>query len=438
MRIYDVLQKKRDGGELTTGEIQFFIQGVCDGSWADYQISAMLMALCIRGMTRRETVDLTLAMARSGEQYDLSSIPGVKVDKHSTGGVGDKVTLVAAPVCASLGVPIAKMSGRGLGFTGGTADKLEAIEGYQVDVPREKFFRLVRENGISLITQSAQLCPADRILYALRDVTGTVESLPLIVSSIMSKKLAAGADKIVLDVKVGSGAFMKTLESAEQLATAMISIGESCGRETVAVLSDMSTPLGRKIGNTLEVQEVLEVLSGGGPADLVEECVLISGMMLKLAGKGTLDQCKALAAAALRDGSAYEKFLTLVQAQGGKVENGQVCLRQEPVRSRLVTAGQAGYVSRLDALACGIASVELGAGRRQKGDPLCYNAGIELQKKPGDFVEKEEIIAVLYGPDEDCLDRAEAELRKGLALSEEAPAPVRHLLGILDRHSLPD
>lgn len=438
MGIYDVIAKKRDGGQLSSQDIQFFVDGVTNGNWKDYQISAMLMAMFIQGLNHKETSQLTMAMAASGEEYDLSSIPGVKVDKHSTGGVGDKTTPVLGAIVASLGVPVAKMSGRGLGFTGGTADKLEAMEGYRTTVTYEEFLKNVREIGISLITQSGELCPADKKLYALRDVTGTVESTPLIVSSIMSKKIAAGCDKIVLDVKVGSGAFMKTVAEGEDLALSMIAIGERCGRETVAVLSDMDTPLGRKIGNTLEMEEVLDVLQNRGPEDLTEECITLAGMMLKLAGKGSFPECKAMAKAQLENGKAYEKFLQLVQRQGGKVQDGQVVLRREPVEEGQLTAWADGYVSRMDALSVGMASVTLGAGRQSKEDTLNLSAGLVLHKKPGEPVKQGETILTVYGKNAPAVEEALERLKQGVEIAHQPPKAKQRLLGILDKNSIED
>ncbi len=319
MRMYDLIRKKRDGLALTGPEIGFFVDGYVRGEIPDYQVSALLMAVCLRGMDQQETALLTGSMARSGEMADLSSVPGIKVDKHSTGGVGDKTTLVCAPIAAACGVPVAKMSGRGLGHTGGTVDKLESIPGLRTAVGREEFLRMVRENGIALIGQSGNIAPADKKIYALRDVTATVESLPLIASSIMSKKLAAGSDAILLDVKTGSGAFLKTLEGSVALAQEMVGIGVRNGRRMAALVTDMDTPLGHAVGNALEVAESVAVLKGHGPADLTELCLLLAAEMLVLAGKGSLETCRKLAGDAVSTGRAFEKLRVMAMAQGGDV-----------------------------------------------------------------------------------------------------------------------
>ena len=317
MRMYDIIAKKRDGGELTEEEIKFFIRGYVAGEIPDYQASALLMAIYFKGMTAKETAQLTMSMANSGETVDLSSIDGIKVDKHSTGGVGDKTTLIVAPIVASLGVRVAKMSGRGLGHTGGTIDKLESIPGMQTSIDREEFFSIVRKVGVSVIGQSGNLVPADKKLYALRDVTATIDSIPLIASSIMSKKIAAGSDCILLDVKTGSGAFMKTFDDSIRLAEAMVSIGEHVGRRTVALITDMDRPLGDAIGNSLEVCEACETLKGRGPNDLATVCTELAANMLYLAGKGTVGECRKAAADQMKNGAGFAKLKEMVAAQGG-------------------------------------------------------------------------------------------------------------------------
>ena len=408
MRMYDVIHKKREGGELTTNEIHFFVQGVTRGEIPDYQASALLMAIFFRGMSQRETAALTLEMARSGDMVNLSSIPGVKVDKHSTGGVGDKTSLILGPIAAACGVKIAKMSGRGLGHTGGTVDKLESIPGLRTDLPRQEFFSIVKRVGLSIIGQSGNLCPADKKLYALRDVTATVESLPLIASSIMSKKIAAGADAILLDVKMGSGAFMKTLEDSRELAREMVRIGGQVGRRTVALITDMDMPLGSRIGNALEVQEAVEVLSGRGDRRLRALCLELSANMIWL-GQKAPDMAKARTKAveAVRSGRALEKFRQMVEAQGGdasyitspeKFTISPACVE--------IAAPQGGYITRLDAEGCGLAAVELGAGRETKDSPIDLGAGIVLLKNKGDRIEAGQPVARLYA-------QSQAQCRQG-------------------------
>ena len=420
MRMYDVIAKKRDGGELTEEEIRFFIQGYVEGTIPDYQASALLMAIYFKGMTAKETAALTMSMAHSGETVDLSSIDGVKVDKHSTGGVGDKTTLIVAPIVASLGVRVAKMSGRGLGHTGGTVDKMESIPGMQTSIDREKFFDIVRRVGVSVIGQSGNLVPADKKLYALRDVTATVESIPLIASSIMSKKIAAGSDCILLDVKTGSGAFMKTVDDSIRLAEAMVSIGEHVGRRTIALITDMDRPLGSAVGNSLEICEVCR-----GPADLTEICVDLAANMLYLAGKGNMGDCKEMASAQIANGAGFAKLKEMVAAQGGDtaVLDDNAKFPQAKVR-REVRAQADGYLYAMNTEQCGIASVELGAGREKKDDPIDYSAGILLQKKVGDRVRKGEPIAVFCTSDAARCTEAERLFEQAVTIRGEAPAPV--------------
>ena len=425
MRMYDIIHKKREGGELTGEEIHFFIDGFTKGEIPDYQASALMMAIFFRGMTRRETGDLTLEMAGSGDRVDLSSIPGVKVDKHSTGGVGDKTSLILGPIAAACGVKIAKMSGRGLGHTGGTVDKLESIPGLRTAIPREEFFDIVRKTGLAIIGQSGNLCPADKKLYALRDVTATVESLPLIASSIMSKKIAAGADAILLDVKMGSGAFMKTLEDSRALAQEMVRIGEQVGRKTVALITNMDMPLGTCIGNALEVQEACQVLSGGGDRRLRLLCMELAANMIYLGGRAAdMGRARSKAVETVRSGRALEKFREMVEAQGG--DGSYVIHPEQFVISPVcveVTAPESGAVTRLNAEECGLAAVELGAGRETKDSPIDFGAGIVLLKNQGDRVEAGEPIARLYAQSEERCRQGQERFLSALEIGPHAPDP---------------
>ena len=425
VRMYDIISKKRDGGELSLPEIQFFIDGYVGGEIPDYQASALMMAIYFRGMTARETADLTMCMARSGEMVDLSSIDGVKVDKHSTGGVGDKTTLIIAPIVASLGVRVAKMSGRGLGHTGGTVDKMESIPGMRTDLDRETFFDVVRKVGVSVIGQSGNLVPADKKLYALRDVTATIESIPLIASSIMSKKIAAGSDCILLDVKTGSGAFMKTVDDSIRLAEAMVSIGEHVGRKTVALITDMDRPLGNAVGNSLEICEVCETLKGHGPKDLTAICVELAANMLYLAGRGELSSCRELAKTQIQNGAAFQKLREMVTAQGGDVSvlDDNSRFTQAAIR-RGVTAREDGFIHAMNTEECGIASVELGAGREKKEDPIDFSAGILLHKKVGDRVKAGEPLATFFTSAELRYREAEMLFLNAVKISAEPPASV--------------
>lgn len=398
MRAVDIIRKKRFGGELTDSEIGFLIAGLVDGTIPDYQISAWAMTVCYMGMSDKETAALTLAMANSGDTVDLSPISGVKVDKHSTGGVGDKTTLIVAPLVAACGVPVAKMSGRGLGHTGGTIDKLESIPGFRTELGRDDFFAQVDEIGVAVIGQSGNIAPADKKLYALRDVTATVESISLIASSVMSKKIAAGADAILLDVKTGDGAFMKTPEDAVKLASAMVAIGSQVGRRTVAVISDMDQPLGRTIGNALEVREAIEVLRGEGPEDLREVSLVLASHMLVLGGVAEdTDSARNRLESAISSGEALRKFAAFVAAQGGDplVTEDLSRLPQAPLRLP-VPAAKEGYVLGIEAEAVGLAAMTLGAGRATKDDAIDYAVGIELAAKPGDFVREGDLLAMLY------------------------------------------
>lgn len=428
MRMFDIIAKKRDGGVLSREELEFAVMGFVNGQVPDYQMSALLMAIYLKGMTEKETAQLTDVMAHSGDIVDLSSISGIKADKHSTGGVGDKTTLVIAPIVAACGVKIAKMSGRGLGHTGGTVDKMEAVPGTQTAVDRERFFAQVNEIGISVIGQSGNLAPADKKMYALRDVTATIGCVPLIASSIMSKKLAAGSDCILLDVKTGNGAFMKTLDDSIELAKAMVSIGQHNGRKVAALITDMDTPLGHNIGNSLEVIESVEVLKGHGPADLTEVCYQLAANMLYLAGKGTLEECSRMAEEAVASGAAYEKLKQMFAAQGGDVS-----VLDDPDKfqkakfSRPLLAGESGYLVRMNTEMVGNASVGLGAGRITKEDVIDFAAGIVLHKKTGDKVEKGECLATLYADHEEKFDAAEEMFRAALTFGP-APEPVPALV----------
>ncbi len=428
MRMFDIIAKKRDGGVLSREELEFAVMGFVNGQVPDYQMSALLMAIYLRGMTEKETAQLTDVMAHSGDMVDLSAISGIKADKHSTGGVGDKTTLVIAPIVAACGVKIAKMSGRGLGHTGGTVDKMEAVPGTQTAVDRERFFAQVNEIGISVIGQSGNLAPADKKMYALRDVTATIGCVPLIASSIMSKKLAAGSDCILLDVKTGNGAFMKTLDDSIELAKAMVSIGQHNGRKVAALITDMDTPLGHNIGNSLEVIESVEVLKGHGPADLTEVCYQLAANMLYLAGKGSLEECRRMAEETVASGAAYEKLKQMFAAQGGDVS-----VLDDPDKfqkakfSRPLLAAESGYLVRMNTEMVGNASVCLGAGRITKEDTIDFAAGIVLHKKTGDKVEAGECLATLYADHEEKFAAAEEMFRAALTFGP-APEPVPALV----------
>lgn len=406
MRMVDLITKKQHGKALTTEEINTMIAEYTEGKIPDYQMSAMMMAIYFKDMDDREKSDLTMSIVHSGEEIDLSAIKGVKVDKHSTGGVGDTTTLVLAPLVASLGVPIAKMSGRGLGHTGGTIDKLESIPGFNVELTQEKFIELVNKNKVAVVGQSGNLTPADKKLYALRDVTSTVESIPLIASSIMSKKIAAGADAIVLDVKTGAGAFMKTTEDARLLAHAMVQIGNSVGRNTMAVISDMSQPLGFAIGNALEVKEAIDTLKGKGPADLLDLCLTLGSQMVHLAGIGKdLDEARGLLEEAIESGKALEKFKTFVASQGGDVRviDDPELLPKSDYQID-VLANKDGFVSEIIADELGIAAMMLGAGRATKESKIDLAVGIVLLKKVGDPVKKGEALLTIHTNKEEIPD----------------------------------
>lgn len=402
-RMVDIIEKKRDGESITKEEISFFVDGYTAGTIPDYQASALLMAIYFKGMTAEEQGDLTMAMVDSGDQIDLSGIKGIKVDKHSTGGVGDTTTLILVPLVAACGVPVAKMSGRGLGHTGGTLDKLEAIEGFHIELTQKQFVNQVNDLKLAVIGQSGNLTPADKKLYSLRDVTATVDSIPLIASSIMSKKIAAGADAIVLDVKAGDGAFMKTVEDAEALAQAMVSIGRQVGRNTMAVISDMSQPLGYAIGNALEVKEAIETLGGNGPEDLTELCLVLGSKMVVAGGKAeTIEEARALLEKVIEDRSALALFGELIDAQGGdsKIIHDTSLLPSATFKIN-VPALSTGYIAKMEADEIGVAAMVLGAGRETKDDDIDLAVGIMLSKKIGDFVKEGETIAVIHSNKDD-------------------------------------
>ena len=400
MRMYDIIEKKRDGFELTDEEIRFFIEGYTDGSIPDYQASALCMAIFFQGMNDREITTLTMAMEKSGDTIDLSDFGTLSADKHSTGGVGDKTSLIVMPTVASLGAKVAKMTGRGLGHTGGTVDKLESIPGYQIALDSKAFLRQVHEIGIALVGQSGNLTPADKKLYALRDVTATVNSIPLITSSIMSKKLAAGAHNIVLDVKVGSGAFMKTPEDAAELATKMVTIGKMCGRKVTAVLSNMDAPLGYNIGNALEVKEAIEVLKGRSKGDLYEVCLTLASNLIHSVFDLPLEEARCKVVEAIDNGSAFNTFRTWIKAQGGDVRviDDPDQFEKAPIAYE-IRSPKAGYLSRMDAEEIGLVSVMLGAGREKKEDSIDYSAGIILAKKTGEKVEEGFAYNVIHSSD---------------------------------------
>ena len=426
MRAVDIIIKKRDKGELSLAEIEFFIKSFISGEVADYQASAFLMAVVLNGMTPRETTDLTLAMANSGHMLDLSDVVDLAVDKHSSGGVGDKTSIAVLPIVAACGLPVGKMSGRGLGFSGGTLDKLESIPGYRVDLTTEEFKHQLKEKGIVLTGQSLDLAPADGKLYALRDVTGTVQSIPLIASSIMCKKLAAGAQAIVLDVKTGLGAFMETLEEARELANLMVDIGQLAGREVVALLSDMNQPLGNAVGNSLEVVEAVETLRDNGPEDFLGHCLHVSAHMLVLGKRaGDAAEGRAMAEKSIADGSAFEKLRVLVEAQGGDVsyvDDASKFPRAEFVE--VVESPRAGYLSQIQARSVGEAAVGLGAGRARKADPIDHAVGFVIHRKVGDQVQRGEALFTIHANDREKLAEARQAVLSAHAFSEE---PVERL-----------
>ena len=423
MRMYDLIKKKRDGKSLTAQEIKWFIENYVNGTIPDYQVSALLMAIYFNGMDLEETTALTFAVRDSGDTLDFSDVKGIRVDKHSTGGVGDKTSLIVAPIVATLGVKVAKMSGRGLGHTGGTVDKLESIPGFNTGLGVGEFLEIVNRVGIAIVGQSAELAPADKLLYALRDVTATVESLPLIVSSIMGKKLAADDDCIVLDVKTGSGSFMKTVEDSKRLARLMVDIGKQAGKKMLALITDMDRPLGFNIGNILEVKEAVETLRGKGPSDLTEICIALAAHMLSLAEKGTYEQCEAQVKKVIADGSALKTFADMVEAQGGDSRViYDTSLFERAKFSRVVKAEKSGYIVKVDTEGYGTAALLLGAGRNTKEDKIDFTAGIILSKKTGDFVKAGEAIATLYTNSGEKLDAGERKLIESTVIGDEKPA----------------
>ena len=421
MRVFDIIKKKRDGFALTKQEIRFFIDGYVKGEIPDYQASAFLMAIFYKGMTDEETAELTFAIRDSGDKNDFSAIKGIRVDKHSTGGVGDKTSLTVAPICATLGLKVAKLSGRGLAHTGGTIDKLESIDGFNTALSHEEFTKVVNEVGCAIIGQTASIAPADKKLYALRDVTATVDSMPLIASSIMGKKLCADDDCIVLDVKTGSGTFMKTVEDAEKLATLMVNIGKTAGKKIRAVITDMNIPLGYAIGNSLEVIEAIETLKGNGAKDYLEVCLVLSAHILSLAGKGEYDECYNMAKATIDDGSAYKTFLKMVKAQGGDLSLVENLSFKKASITHQVLSPKTGYINSVDTEGYGTASQILGAGRATINDKIDYSAGIILSKKTGDFVKEGEVIATLYTNDINTISSAQERLIRATNIQDEKP-----------------
>lgn len=435
MRMYDLITKKKHGEELTTEEISFIVNGFTNGTIPDYQMSAFLMAVCLKEMSLKETIDLTMAIVHSGDVLDLSPIIGKKADKHSTGGVGDKTSIIIGPMVAALGVPVAKMSGRGLGHTGGTIDKLESFPGFSVSLTEQQFFDNVNRMKLAIIGQTANLAPADKKIYALRDVTATIDNLSLISSSIMSKKIAAGSDVIVLDVKCGSGAFMKTLDDAEALAKTMVQIGNGVGRETYAVLSDMSQPLGNYVGNALEVKEAIKTLKGQGPSDLTEACFTLASYMLLGVGRAqTVAEAETLLHSTIEDGSALKKLAEFVEAQGGDasyVWNTDKFPRTEYVEE--IVSTEDGYVSEILTDEIGMTSLLLGGGRETKESVIDLSVGIKIHKKVGDYVRKGESLARLYANDVEKLKAASPRLLAAYKLSKERMEAPKHVLGIVTK-----
>lgn len=433
MRMYDLITKKKHGEKLTEEEIQFIVNGYTNDEIPDYQMSAFLMAVCFQGMDTEETISLTKAMMNSGDIMDLSAINGMKADKHSTGGVGDKTSLIVGPMVASLGVPVAKMSGRGLGHTGGTIDKLESFKGFSVSLSEDKFIKQVNNIGLAIIGQTGELCPADKKMYALRDVTATVDNKSLIASSIMSKKLAAGSDVIVLDVKVGSGAFMKTLEDARSLAELMVKIGNGCGKKTYAVITDMSQPLGNYVGNALEAYEAIEALYGRGPEDLMEACYTLASYMLIGAGKASSEaEALSMLKGTIQDGSALSKLSDFISAQGGETS----CIFNPDKFEKTqftedIISMEDGYISEIKTDEIGITSLLLGGGRETKEDIIDPAVGIRIRKKIGDYVSKGECLATLYANDVNRLRAASKRINGAYTFSSQKVRAPKHVLEII-------
>jgi pyrimidine-nucleoside phosphorylase len=438
MNMYDLISKKKYGETLTNEEIHFIVDGFTNGTIKDYQMSAFLMAVCLKGMDKDETIALTMAMAHSGDMLDLSAIDGVKVDKHSTGGVGDKTSLVLSPMVAALGIPVAKMSGRGLGHTGGTIDKLESFPGFKTAIPTEKFIENVNNMKMAIVGQTANLAPADKKIYALRDVTATVDNISLIASSIMSKKIASGADVIVLDVKTGSGAFMKTLEDSIALAEAMVEIGNGVGRETYAVITDMNQPLGNAVGNSIEVAEAIHTLQGNGPADLLEVSLTLGSYMLYGAKKAaTVDEAREMLEKTITDRTALNKLAEFVRAQGGD-DHAVFDTEFFPKASiqKEVLADRDGYVTKIITDEVGMTSLVLGGGRETKDSEIDLSVGILIHKKLGDKVKAGEALATLYGNDAAKVSAAAERYLKAYTLEKQQPDAVKYIYGIVTRDGL--
>lgn len=431
MNILDIISKKRDQKELSKEEIEYFIKNYTNGNIADYQAAALVMAIYLNGMTKEETTYLTIAMANSGDVLDLSEL-GIVVDKHSTGGVGDKITLILMPIMAALGVVVAKMSGRGLGFTGGTADKLESIPGYRTNISEEEFRNNVKEIGISLITQTANLAPADKKLYALRDTISCTDSIPLIASSIMSKKIAAGANKVVLDVTCGSGAFMKNKEEAVKLSKVMKQIGELAGKETICIITNMNEPLGNAVGNSLEMIETINSLKGNMPEDVKEVVLELGSYILKLAGKGEdIEKNKIEIENCVNSGKAYKKFIELIQRQGGDISYCENTEKFEKARYQESIIFEEGYISKIDAEKIGKIACNLGAGRIKKEDKIDMSAGIIVNKKVGDYIKKEDIVAILYSNSKEKIEEAKEMIKQAITITDKKVEKEKMILGII-------